>query len=193
MDDAADALALGARRALPDALRALVESYPPEGWRAHPQFTALIEFWLERHLMFRQLQGALLDDTRAFLGGARDPAGYARGLSRNAGLFLNELHGHHRIEDLHYFPALKGLDPRLAAGLDLLDADHHALDPLLAGLADRANAVLRDLGSGGRGADPAGRLAVELERFAGLLDRHLTDEEEIVVPILLAHPGALGA
>ncbi len=193
MADGAQLFSLGSRGGLPDTLRVLLDSFPPEGWRTHPQFSALIQFWLERHLMFRQLQRALQDEARGFLGGARDPVGYAQALSRDAGFFLNPLHGHHHIEDQHYFPTLRRLEPRLAPGLDLLDSDHCALDALLGGLADRANAVLRDLGSGGRGVDPTGRFATDLERFAGFLDRHLTDEEEIVVPILLAHPDGLRA
>ena len=36
----------------------------------------------------------------------------------------------------------------------------------------------------------AGPLAEDLDAFAGLLERHLTDEEDLVVPVLLRHKGA---
>jgi hypothetical protein len=39
-------------------------------------------------------------------------------------------------------------------------------------------------------ADAAGSLEAELVRLRGFLDRHLTDEEELVVPVILANPGA---
>jgi len=190
MDDPADRLALVRRTGLPDALRVLLVEYPREGWRQHPNFTALTEFWLDRHLMFRRIQAQLVDDTRAFVGAGRDPRAYAGGLARLAGMFIDGLHGHHAVEDQHYFPLLQRLDARLAEGFDLLDADHHSIDPLLHELGERAHAVLRTIRDGAPGMDAAGRLEADLSRFAGFLDRHLTDEEEIVVPVILANPGA---
>ena len=43
------------------------------GWEAHPHFTALTRFWLDRHLGFRRMQGLLVEETEAFLDRARDP------------------------------------------------------------------------------------------------------------------------
>jgi hypothetical protein len=103
-----DPLALDTRTGLPDALRVLVEKYPREGWEGHPNFNGLTRFWLERHLMFRRLQGMLLAETEGGLDRARDPRQVAAQLGRLASMFLNELHGHHTIEDVHYFPALAG-------------------------------------------------------------------------------------
>jgi iron-sulfur cluster repair protein YtfE (RIC family) len=177
-------LALGARSGLPDALRVLLSDYPREAWESHPRFSALIRFWLDRHLMFRRMQGLLVAETRGFIDGDRDPQAFAAGLARLGGMFVNELHGHHAIEDHHYFPVLRGLDPRIEAGFDLLDADHLAIDPLLHALADRANAVLSATGAAEARA-PAGLLLDELVRFDRFLDRHLVDEEELVVPVIL--------
>jgi hypothetical protein len=39
-------------------------------------------------------------------------------------------------------------------------------------------------------AECAGRLEAELVELQAFLDRHLTDEEELVVPVILAHPEA---
>ena len=107
-----------------------------------------------------------------------------------AGMYLNELHGHHMIEDHHYFPRLKRLDARLGAGFELLDADHEALDGEIHALAeavDRVLAAVRD----GRPADTgAGALDTRLGQFGRLIDRHLTDEEELVVPVILDNPDA---
>lgn len=183
-------LALDRRTGLPDALRVLLAEYPRAGWAGHPNFTALTGYWLERHLGFRRMQAMLLEETRAFIGAEREPAAYAGGLVRVAGRFLNELHGHHAIEDHHYFPMLQRLDPRLERGFALLDADHHAIDPLLHAIAGQANALLGAIREGSPTADAAGRLEAEFARFAALLDRHLTDEEEIVVPVILANPGS---
>ncbi len=184
-----DDLALALRTGLPDALRVLVERYPRTGWEAHPQFNALIRFWLDRHLMFRGLQASLLSETEAFLDDRREARAYGAGLARTAGLFLNELHAHHGIEDAQYFPALRLQDPRLEAGFDLLDADHHALDGHLHGLAETAGAVLRSLQTDPVPRDPAARLHGTLAGFGRFLDRHLADEEELVVPVILAYRG----
>jgi hypothetical protein len=183
-------LDLATRTGLPDALRVLLERYPRPGWEGHPEFNALTRFWLDRHLMFRRLQTGLVEETRGFLDRSTDPRRYGAALSRLAGLYLNELHGHHHIEDLHYFPLLRAQDARLEAGFDLLDRDHHDLDGGLHRLADRANAVLRGLGEPGAGRDAAGALLGELERFAVFLDRHLTDEEDLIVPVILEYRGA---
>jgi len=183
-------LALETRTGLPDALRVLLATYPRGAWESHPHFTTLIRFWLDRHLMFRRLQGLLCNETEGFLDGGSAPAVYGRALLRLAGGFINELHGHHMIEDHHYFPTLQGLDARIATGFDLLEADHQAIDPWLHRFADRVNAVLADLPSGTAARVSAGALHDDLAAFERLLDRHLTDEEELVVPVLLAHPEA---
>lgn len=183
-------LDLATRTGLPDALRVLVETHPRPGWEAHPEFDALTRFWLDRHLMFRRLQTGLVEATQGFLDGAADPRRFGATLSRLAGLYLTELHGHHAIEDAHYFPLLRAQDARLEAGFDLLDADHHDLDRGLHRLAEQTNAVLRGLGGPGAGRDAAGHLGAALDRFGVFLDRHLTDEEELVIPVILEYRGA---
>lgn len=184
-----DPFALATRTGLPDALRVLLEEYPREGWEGHANFDGLIRFWLERHLMFRRLQAMLLAETQRGLDRSRDPRQVASQIHRLGALFVNELHGHHTVEDVHYFPALVRLEPRLERGFALLDADHHALDPMLHGLATVTDAAL----SAPAGTtSEMGRLYAELARFQTFLDRHLTDEEEIVVPVILKHGAGLG-
>ncbi len=185
-----DPLALAGRDGLPDALRVLLERYPRPGWEAHPEFNALTRFWLDRHLLFRRLHGLLVAEAQAVLDRDADPRRAAAQIARLGGMFLNDLHGHHRIEDLHYFPALRAQDPRLEAGFDLLDADHHALHEGLATLADRMNAALRGLAEAPADLTPAGAMLADIERFGGLLHRHLTDEEELIVPVILEFRGA---
>lgn len=182
-------LALASRPGLPDALRVLAETYPRAGWESHPEFTALTRFWLDRHLMFRSAQARLIADTRGFLDRAREPRRFAAELARIGGFFVNELHAHHHIEDLHYFPQLAAREPRLDQGFALLDRDHQALDGALHALAETANAAVAALQAGAAEAE-ARRLLGELEALERLLDRHLTDEEEIVVPAILEHQGA---
>ena len=178
-----DQESLTTRPGLPDALRVLVEAYPRAGWEAHPDFGELVRFWLDRHLMFRQLGTLLREDAQAMLDVKIGRDAYAPRLSHYGGMLLNQLHGHHQIEDMHYFPQLVGLDTRVARGFDLLEADHAAMDGLLQDFAEGANGVLQ----GGE----VGPFLDRLERFSGLLDRHLVDEEEIIVPVIL-HTGFRG-
>jgi hemerythrin-like domain-containing protein len=184
-----DPVALDTRTGLPDALRVLLEKHPRGEWQGHPNFDGLTRFWLERHLMFRRLQTMLLAETESGLGRTRDPRQVASQIGRLASLFVNELHGHHAIEDVHYFPALVRLEPRLERGFALLDADHHALDPMLHGLAEGTSAALRALPAA---TTELGRLHAELARFQTFLDRHLADEEEIIVPVILEHGAGFG-
>jgi hypothetical protein len=182
-----DDLGLDIRTGLPDALRVLLDKHPRAGWEAHAHFGPLTRFWLERHLMFRQLQAALLDGTRAHLDRAVEPQRYATQLARLGSLLLGELHGHHGVEDAHYFPLLAAQDARLEPGFELLDRDHRQLDARMAGLATAANAVLERLAARERDTAAAGRLLGELEGFERFLERHLTDEEELVVPVILEY------
>lgn len=170
-------LALTDRAGLPEALRVLVTELPREAWEAHPDFGGTVQFWMERHMMFRDLLGRLQSETEAALDRATAPEVFAHSLSRLGGVFLENLHGHHQIEDNHYFPQLITLDARLERGFEILDADHHVLHARLDRFAEAANDVLK----GGE----AGGLHTELTGLKRLLDRHLCDEEEIVVPVIL--------
>lgn len=176
-------LALTRRAGLPDALRVLAEAYPRAAWEGHENFGEMVRFWMQRHAMFRELIGVLRNDSESLADGAMDFKAYAPRLQRYGGMFLNELHMHHNIEDQHYFPQLIKLDARLEQGFELLEADHAAIDPMLHSMAEAANAVLQ----GGE----AGVLRDRITGFGDLLERHLTDEEELVVPVIL-HSGFRG-
>ena len=183
-------LSLAERQALPDALRALVTELPRNGWETHPNYSGLIEFWLHKHMSFRKLMERLNADAEQALDRNADPMRYKQALARFGGMFINELHGHHQIEDAHYFPVMAGLDQGAAAGFDLLDTDHHALDGILAGLTDSANAVLQETTGGDAFRDRVAGLRGLLREFDPMLNRHLIDEEELVVPVLLKYAPA---
>ena len=186
-DPLPDALSLSQRDALPDALRSLIKAYPRAGWVQNPNYSQLIAFWLDRHLMFRKLLDQLDSDAMVAMDGNEAPDLYKRKLSRFGGMLINELHGHHHIEDAQYFPVMSRLDQGVARGFDILDADHQSLDGILSDLADTANAVLRHDGNKPDFLDATATMKGRLDRFRPLLNRHLTDEEELVVPVLLKY------
>ncbi|MCC5991000.1 MAG: hemerythrin domain-containing protein [Rhodobacteraceae bacterium] len=178
---------LDQREKLPDALRILLEQYPRALWESHKNFDGLTRFWLERHLMFRHALAQWQDDTRGFLDKGRDARTHGQMTARIGGFLINELHGHHQIEDAHYFPVLSAAEQRLAHGFELLDGDHHALGGELQALTAAANAHLRRLSQGKDATDSAGAMLQRLEAFGGFLNRHLIDEEDLVVPVILHH------
>ncbi len=178
---------LSARDRLPDPLRVLLAQYPRDIWASHQNFDGLTRFWLERHLMFRRALAQWQDETRGFLDQRREARAYRQMTARIGGFLINELHGHHHIEDTHYFPILSAAETRLARGFDLLDADHHELDVVLNALTEAANTHLQSLSANEDAQASAGALLRQLEGFETFLNRHLVDEEELVVPVILHH------
>lgn len=190
MNDDTPDLALETRSGLPEALRVLLAEYPRDAWDADPNFSGLIRFWLDRHTMFRRLVGRMRHETEQTLDRAMDHRAFGAHLSRYGSMFVGELHGHHSIEDAHYFPVLKPLNRRIARGFDVLDLDHHAIEGHLAEFAETANVVLRAIAAGDAAIDPIADFGEGLGRMQVFLDRHLTDEEELVVPVLLRYAPA---
>lgn len=182
-----DPTALARRGGLPEDMQALIRAFPRATWagRTGP-FTA---FWLERHELFRRLLAAMTEEVQGFVDGARDETHFTRVLSRYGSMFLGELSGHHQIEDAHYFPRFQRLDPRAVAAIDLLETDHDAIHHALMAFETGARAAL----SGPERRDAAGAFLDTLAATERLTLRHLADEEDIVVPLMLHHgEAALG-
>lgn len=139
---------LETRTGLPDALRVLVRQYPRDIWESHRNFDGHTRFWMQRHMMFREVMNEATRLTRSYLDSGLDRRAFSGDSAQIIGFMLNELHSHHQIEDIHYFPRLINVDARLSAGFDLLDADHQALDRHIHALADTTNAALRALQDG---------------------------------------------
>lgn len=179
-------LALDKRTGLPDALRVLLKEHPREAWEADPNFNGLISFWLDRHMMFRKLGGLLISESQAVIDKQHDARRFGQAVGHYGSMLVNQLHGHHQIEDAHYFPVLATRDKRIEKGFDLLDGDHHALDGHLNRFVQEANAAIE--GAAGSDPRPAAesflRAATDLNK---LLLRHLDDEEDLIVPVILRY------
>jgi hemerythrin-like domain-containing protein len=91
------------------------------------------------------------------------------------------------IEDHQYFPLLAKRDGRLKRAFTMLDKDHHALDGLINRFIEETNTVLQGLHEGKDVNDLLGRYEPTLTRFNTLIERHLFDEEDIIVPVLLEY------
>ena len=176
----------GRRMGLSEELRVLARRHPRPTWEGHANLGQLARFWLERHAMFRRLDEMIRDGVEAASGGAVEAEDVRRWLGRHLRWFLWQLEEHHQVEDLHYFPVFRRLEPRLAAGFDLLERDHEALHVAIGGIVERANPVLASQGSGGADfRSDLARLRDAQVALGGQLIRHLDDEEDLVIPLIL--------
>lgn len=182
------------RKGLPEDLLLLVRRYPRETWQDHRNLGGVARMWLGRHGMFRELGDALAARTDAFREGkAGDARAFIGWLAPRFNFFLSELHGHHSIEDQHYFPVFRAADARLAHGFDILDADHVMIDRFIHELAEAGVALDRAIASGGATDAQSERLTQRFDATIGALARHLDDEEDLIVPLILERTeGGLG-
>jgi hypothetical protein len=179
-------LDLDQRHGWPAELRILLDRHPRESWPARR--APDVQFWLEIHDQFRHACIALetlAGDYREGRKSARELAVIAAPRLRTT---VSNLHGHHQVEDFHYFPAFRAADGRLAAGFDVLGHDHDELQrnvtATLAAMRELRAAVERTDGD-----DSAALAARQYVAAAGTLCRglirHLSDEEDLVIPLLL--------
>src|SRR5215207_2351186 len=151
-------LDLDRRTGWPDDLRLFVERYPRAVWPGHANLGQTARFWLERHDMFRDLGAALKSATGEFREG--------RPAARRV-------------------PALvRAAEPRLVRGFEVLEHDHDILHERIARLADAANAFLEASEPGAMRACADRYSLVTDELLSGLV-RHLADEEDLIIPLIL--------
>lgn len=178
--------ALDVRPGLPEAHRWLLETYPRLRWH-DAELGEVARFWLQMHGSFRHKQTEMAAQVEAWRGGG-DLVSLHRGLIPTLQAYLQHLDGHHRVESGHYFPVMRRVEPRITAGIDLLDADHDAIHGQLETLFKTGLAFHQALASGAPdAADHAARLADVLARASRQTDRHLEDEEDIVIPLIARH------
>lgn len=176
------------RAGWPEELRVLLERHPRSTWGESR--SPLARFWLEKHDGFRhqarELEAANAD-FRAERSSARD---FAIRVAPRLQTFIAYLHGHHQIEDYHYFPAFMQAEPRLTAGFETLERDHVTLAAGIEDVVRAANELVEAVRSAGDGdGEPqrhAGRrYADACGLLCGRLLRHLDDEEDLIIPLML--------
>ena len=172
----------------PAEIARFLERHPRSTWPTSQPAAAA--FWLEVHDHLRRDAAGLTAASADYRGSPSQLAAVAA--PRLRGL-VAAMHGHHQIEDFHYFPALRRAQPTLAAGFDRLEREHVSLNRS----SDDALGALRELHSAvGASAEPSSTATVELavhryvDAAAALrreLEGHLRDEENLVVPLLVDH------
>jgi hypothetical protein len=181
-----ETLDLASRSGWPEDLRVLMARFPREQWQGHANLGAMAQFWLSRHAMFRELSASIEDTTARYRNGTLAAADFPQQMVPRLQFLLQQLGVHHQIEDLHYFPIFKAADERLARGFDVLEGDHHAIHADMAATAETANALLRALaGNSGTLATCGDAYALASGGLIKGLIRHLDDEEDLIVPLIL--------
>jgi len=174
------------RTGLPPDLRFLIERFPRTEWESHENLGAMARFWLERHNMFRELGAMLNNGIDDYREGRTDAGQFALWFAPRLNFFLNQLFGHHYIEDEHYFPVFQRAETRLKRGFDILDNDHHVLHDALEKNAESGRSFLLALQKGGDEARrEADSYASQTDRLVKMMMRHLEDEEDLIVPVIL--------
>ena len=152
----------------PDLL-VLRERMPREAWGTLPQ-GSLPGTWIAMHDSLRSGQDMLERLATHWQLKLIDAAAFRERALPLLQQHLGHLHGHHRLEDTHYFPQFRSIEPQLAKGFDALEdlARRRATQDMQ---SPEANGLIQ-------------QLAQALHRFGPSLRQHLLDEEDLVIPLL---------
>ena len=173
---------------MPAEMHGLLSQYPREDWETHPGFKEKTRHWLGAHRMFRQLGKIVRKDVEAYLDRKIGSDAFAGRFSYYGDALVRNLHGHHGWEDHEYFPELSAADSRFDAGLEILETDHADLDKVLDDFVRTGNRTIKLTQLDEQAAfDEAGELHEVATAIEAFLKRHLGDEEDLAVPIILHH------
>ena len=170
----------------------MLREHPRETWRGTR--SAMARFWIDKHNYIRRQSEALQNANRDYRAGKSEALQFGSWLAPRLQGFLAELHGHHQIEDFHYFPAFRSAEPRLAPGFDVLNADHELVHESIVGIIESINAFIGTIQEENAANVDAQRRAadhyIEASRLLHQrLMRHLEDEEDLIIPLMIRNDG----
>jgi hemerythrin-like domain-containing protein len=173
------------RESLSPEIKAALLGDPRDSWSVHSNFDGYANFWLRIH---NNLRGGsdylvkgfqrLLDESESNL----DEAVNTVRLKEVGANVVSFAHHHHEIEDHNYFPQFVQLYPNVEHAISLLDSDHRVLEEAL----NDTELALKFLQNQTADRDAIARAYNGCQALQSVFERHLWDEEEIIVPILLA-------
>jgi hypothetical protein len=177
---------LDQRTGWPPDFRFLLERYPRAVWPTHANLGELSRFWLAIHGNFRELGSALQTAALAYREGEVPAAEFRPWFERRLSYFLGGLEGHHTIEDFQFFPVFGAAEPRLGKGFEVLERDHITIHQSMTAAADAATAFLAAAAADkSRMAFAADDYVKAGELLLKRLVRHLDDEEDLIIPLIL--------
>lgn len=158
----------------------LYETLPPAEWFS-AEYVYKTSGWLNIHADIRKRQRILTQISDSYHLGGVEWSEYRSQILPRVNQYIFKLHQHHSIEDNSYFPAFIRMYPQLKTGFEILDRDHVHLDGLLHEL-QALNGQLATSESEDKAL--AEQLHKTLINVSNLLSQHLSDEEDLVIPIL---------
>lgn len=158
----------------------LYNKLPPDQWFG-ADYAYKTSGWLKVHTNIRKRQRILTQISDAYISGEFDWSEYRSQILKRINMHVLKLHQHHGVEDDGFFPEFVSMYPKLAPAFEILGHDHEYLNELLDKLQIQNDQLARS-----EVEDKA--LAEELHKtlvaVTDLLQQHLTDEEDLVIPIL---------
>jgi hypothetical protein len=186
MPDTPASLDLTSRHGWPEELQFLLKQHPRETWPGHVNLGRLVRFWLDIHNGFRGYATMLKDSAGEFREGLVTPVRFRAEFAPRLQVFLSHLEGHHQIEDFQFFPLFSAAEPRLIRGFEVLETDHGVIHAEMDRLVETANGFLQTpAGDGDKMRYAGDAFADSGDRLIRILDRHLGDEEDLIVPLIL--------
>ena len=177
------------RTGWPEELCVVLKEHPRETW---PETRSpMARFWIDKHNYIRRQSDALQSANEEYRNDRLEAAQFGAWAAPRLQGFLAELHGHHQVEDFHYFPAFRSAEPRLAAGFDVLARDHELIHEGIVNIVESVNAFFRTIdpeaGAGDKAAQRAAaeRYIAASRQLHERLERHLTDEEDLIIPLMI--------
>ena len=172
---------------LPDDYIWLLPQYPRDGWLLHENMGGHTRFWLSLHRSFRQAASQVERLNEDWREGRTGDDPFRREMAARMQHFLGALEHHHQMEDHVFFPRFIAAEKRVERGIDLLETDHHSIDRTIHETVVAANALLQ-APSGEEGGDmrrEGEAYTAKADALTRLMRRHLDDEEEIIMPLIL--------
>jgi len=173
------------RDGLPKAIRPTLLEEAEQEWSQHPRFSGKARFFMNIHRQLLNGADWLSGTVEGLLDASHDTLRdkiNASGLAPNTQRLLQFAHGHHEIEDHGYFPQFIQLYPKLQDAMSLMDGDHLVLDKVLNGVESELKTSLQN-----PNRDQLARLHQHSAALNKIMHRHITDEEEVIIPIFLRH------
>ncbi len=158
----------------------LFNKLPPDQWFS-ADYAYKTSGWLKVHTNIRKRQRILTQISEGYQSGEYDWSEYRSQILKRINMHVLKLHQHHGVEDEGFFPEFIRMYPQLQAGFEILGRDHVRLDALLDKLQVQNDTLAR---SEIEDKALAEQLHQTLVDATDLLSQHLTDEEDLVIPIL---------
>jgi iron-sulfur cluster repair protein YtfE (RIC family) len=185
--------AIDERTGWPDELRVLLKQYPRDSWPSTR--SAMARFWIDKHNYLRHQSAALVAANSEYRNERASATQFGAWVAPRLQGFLAELHGHHQIEDHHYFPAFRTAEPRLTKGFDVLARDHELLHQGIVEIVETINAFIETIRDESDDSNEdaqrvaADRYVAASEAMHNRLGRHLEDEEDLIIPLMIQREG----